>query len=138
MFERIRDGGAEARRVAQLVVSEGSHTGIFSRMVVTDVQRNLLVVRPPDVQDGEGATTLSSRIRTRITQAWHTCAMRLAGRIWGEYKRRINPFARIAKEPSDIWMPDALVVLIHFVLLTAHAVCLRCFARFDEPARLLM
>ncbi|KAK0442581.1 hypothetical protein EV421DRAFT_1949429 [Armillaria borealis] len=33
----------------------------------------------------------TNRVLVRISQTWHTTCIRLAGRIWAEYKRRVRP-----------------------------------------------
>ncbi|KAK0444498.1 hypothetical protein EV421DRAFT_2055674 [Armillaria borealis] len=43
----------------------------------------------PAITGLTGAKT--SRLLVRIAHTWHTSCIRLAGRIWAEYRRRVRP-----------------------------------------------
>ncbi|KAG1785402.1 uncharacterized protein HD556DRAFT_1249917, partial [Suillus plorans] len=52
-------------------------------------------VLPPQLD----STTMEPKVLSRLAQVWHMHSIRLAGRIWGEYKRRARSLSAV---PSDI------------------------------------
>ncbi|KAG2350193.1 hypothetical protein BDR05DRAFT_954296 [Suillus weaverae] len=65
-------------------------------------------------------TTLDARLLSRLAQVWHVRSIRLAGHIWGEYKRRVRALhAGPTSSPTDssltsysYLLPDTLRFLI--------------------------
>ncbi|KAI0361274.1 hypothetical protein OH77DRAFT_1391885 [Trametes cingulata] len=55
----------------------------------------------------------TQRLLTRVVHGWHIASIRLAGRIWGVYKRRTSP-RRSAASPADgLSLPPHLQYLLH-------------------------
>ncbi|KAI0351675.1 hypothetical protein OH77DRAFT_1429511, partial [Trametes cingulata] len=52
------------------------------------------------------------RIITRIIHGWHSASIRLAGRIWGTYKRRTSPRPPAASPAEAISLPSHLAYLL--------------------------
>lgn len=51
------------------------------------------------------------RVVTRIAQTWHSMSIRLAGRIWGNHKRRVAPYNTARSKSVSYSLPD---FLMHF------------------------
>ncbi|KAI0364748.1 hypothetical protein BV20DRAFT_955570, partial [Pilatotrama ljubarskyi] len=52
------------------------------------------------------------RLLTRVVHGWHTASIRLAGRIWGVYKRRTSPRVRAAPSTEALFLPPHLQYLL--------------------------
>ncbi|RDX46496.1 hypothetical protein OH76DRAFT_1558338 [Lentinus brumalis] len=61
------------------------------------------IIRFPDTLDGR-------RLLTRVVQAWHLASIRLASRIWGEYKRRTSSRQPYTSPTFDV--PQHLTYLL--------------------------
>ncbi|KAI0073293.1 hypothetical protein K474DRAFT_1603581, partial [Panus rudis PR-1116 ss-1] len=48
----------------------------------------------------EPQSIVHRRVAARITGLWHLACIRLAGRIWGDYKRKTNPFKSHRPKPA--------------------------------------
>ncbi|KAG1769503.1 hypothetical protein EV702DRAFT_978666, partial [Suillus placidus] len=95
--------------------------------IVSDARTQVGVLSPPsNVSGAVGnvgvsspqpvSTTLEPRLLSRLAQEWHVRSIRLAGHIWGEYKRRVralsaNPSSHITRSSLDrlsYLLPDSL------------------------------
>lgn len=64
---------------------------------------------PPERVTNASKTVDASRIRSRIHGNWHTMLIRLAGRIWGEYKRRTRESGRTRSDKTlELALPSHL------------------------------
>ncbi|GBE80307.1 hypothetical protein SCP_0300220 [Sparassis crispa] len=71
-----------------------------------------LGILPPTPTQGAPATSTHRRLCVRLMQTWHTIGIRLAGRIWGEYKRRTHPHTRRTFSPPQLSLPLHLAHLL--------------------------
>ncbi|KAL0571565.1 hypothetical protein V5O48_010397 [Marasmius crinis-equi] len=63
----------------------------------------------PDMDDLVPSISSNHRARRAIVQAWHTASIYLAGRIWGDYRRRIRPSQSTASSRNrTITLPQFL------------------------------
>ncbi|KAG1774662.1 hypothetical protein EV702DRAFT_1200011 [Suillus placidus] len=95
--------------------------------IVSDARTQVGVLSPPsNVSGAVGnvgvsspqpvSTTLEPRLLSRLAQEWHVRSIRLAGHIWGEYRRRVralsaNPSSHITRSSLDrlsYLLPDSL------------------------------
>ncbi|KAI0373551.1 hypothetical protein BV20DRAFT_962736 [Pilatotrama ljubarskyi] len=53
------------------------------------------------------------RLLARVVHGWHTASIRLAGRIWGVYKRRISPRPSAVSPAEVLSLPPHLQYLLH-------------------------
>ncbi|KAF9255602.1 hypothetical protein L218DRAFT_883808, partial [Marasmius fiardii PR-910] len=95
-----------------------THLLMMARNLFTDhedtwplhLSRYYLGTLPPLPYHASG-TVETRRLTARIYKGWHSIAIRLAGRIWGEYKRlKRTPFTRPAQSSTDVTkeLPDHL------------------------------
>ncbi|TFK80339.1 hypothetical protein K466DRAFT_504065, partial [Polyporus arcularius HHB13444] len=53
----------------------------------------------------------TTRLITRVVHAWHLTSIRLASRIWGEYKRRTT--SRVTHPSPTFTLPPSLAYLLN-------------------------
>ena len=67
------------------------------------------------------AHLVAPRLLQRVAHAWHLCAIRLAGRIWGDLKRRSKPpFTLVFPPPPTIDPLPAAVLHLPLHMLSEH------------------
>ena len=66
----------------------------------------------PAVTLPDPVTSGQRRMLTRAIKAWHLASIRLAGRIWGQYKRKTGSVRRTAGSTVPIMLPAHLAYLL--------------------------
>ncbi|KAI0372494.1 hypothetical protein BV20DRAFT_939840, partial [Pilatotrama ljubarskyi] len=75
--------------------------------------RYYLGTMPPLHPDPELADSCDARhLITRVVHGWHLASIRLAGRIWGTYKRRISPRSPPPSPTASLVLPAYLAHLL--------------------------